>query len=454
MRTEGGSTRRRFLKQGAALAGAAAGAQVLGVPNLLKARAPNDKLGVAVIGCANMGRYSTQQALKENFVAIADVDDNLVARAMKETVKDQAKPKLFADYRKMLDECHKDIDVVLIATPDHQHAPAALRAIQLGKHVFIQKPLAHNIRECRVLAEAAAKAKVHSQMGNQGHVTGEGYRLLCEYLWSGALGNIVETHTILGRNFGGTGARPPSQPVPAGVHWDEWLGPAPSRDYHSGLHPFDWRNWRAFGTGTLGDMACHLMDGVFTALRVGEAKNYAMECVSQTAGSDEKFSTNNVLRWDVPARGTMAAFKAYAYDNARNKTPTLRDLDAKYNQQRYSTCYLTDKDLVLYTTGYGTTLVILPEEKKNAIPVPEKKLPRPGLPGPIEDLFRAVKGGPPEVANFSYAGPFTEFILTGQLAMFAGPGKKLEWDVAAMKCTNAPDLNEYVRRAYRKGWEV
>jgi predicted dehydrogenase len=373
---------------------------------------------------------------------------------MKETVKDQAKPRIYADYRKMFDECQKEIDVVLIATPDHQHAPPAIRAIQLGKHVFIQKPLAHNIRECRVLAEAAAKAKVHSQMGNQGHVTGEGYRQLCEYLWSGALGNIVETHTILGRNFGGTGARPPSQPIPAGVHWDEWLGPAPHRDYHTGLHPFSWRNWRAFGTGTLGDMACHLMDGVFWALRIGEAKNYTIECVSQTAGTDERFSTNNVIRWDIPARGKMAACRVYAYDNAQNKTQALRDLDAKYNQRQYSTCYITDKDLVLYTTGYGNTFIILPNEKKEGIPVPEKTIPRPTTRGPIEDLYQAIRGGPKEVANFSYAGPFTEFILAGQLAMFAGPGKKVEWDVAAMKCTNVPDLNQYVQRTYRKGWEV
>jgi predicted dehydrogenase len=306
MRTRTDSNRRRFLKHSAALAASAAAAPFAGVPNILKAQAPNNKLGVAVIGCGAMGRYSTQQALKENFVAIADVDDNTVAQTMRDTIRDAARPKLFADYRKMLDECQKEIDVVLIAAPDHQHAPSAIRAIQLNKHVFVQKPLAHNIRECRVLAEAAAKSKVHSQMGNQGHVTGEGYRLLCEHLWSGGVGNIVETHTVLGRNFGGAGARPASAPIPAGVHWDEWLGPAPYRDYHAGLHPFNWRNWRDFGTGTLGDMACHLMDGVFTALRLGEAKSYSVECVSQTAGSEEKFSTNNVLRWDIPARGNLA----------------------------------------------------------------------------------------------------------------------------------------------------
>jgi hypothetical protein len=196
------------------------------------------------------------------------------------------------------------------------------------------------------------------------------------------------------------------------------------------------------------------MDGVFWALRIGEAKHFAIECVSQTAGSEEKFSTNNFLCWDIPARGGMSACKVFAYDNAQNKTPTLRDLDAKYNQRRYSTCYITDKNLVLYTTGYGDRLIILPNEKKEGIPVPEKKLPRPAARGPIEDLFQAIRGGSVPVANFSYAGPFTEFILSGQLAMVAGPHKKLEWNAYAMKCTNLPELNQYVQRPYRKGWEV
>src|SRR4051794_29646956 len=171
----------------------------------------------------------------------------------------------------MLDEHHKEIDAVLIATPDHHHAPAAIRAIQLGKSVFVEKPLTHCIYEARKLTESARKFKVATQMGNQGH-SGEGYRLLCETVWAGAIGDVKETHSLMGRSFGGTGGRPKGKETPAGLHWDEWLGPADSRPYHDGLHPFSWRSWTSFGTGTLGDMGCHVLDGVFWALKLGQAK--------------------------------------------------------------------------------------------------------------------------------------------------------------------------------------
>lgn len=448
------SSRRDFLKQGSVLAGAAAAARLSHGPFLLAADLPNSKLNVAVIGCGGMGGYSTGMALRENFVAIADVDDNTVAKTMKETIKEQAKPKVFVDYRKMLDECHKDIDVVLIATPDHNHAPAAIRAIELGKHVFCQKPLAHNIRECRVLAEAAKRKKVHTQMGNQGHCA-EGYRRLCEYIWAGAIGNVTEVQCSLGRDFGGFQGRPATKPVPAGLHWDEWLGPAPYREYHDGLHPANWRNWRAFGTGTLGDMACHVMDGIFWALKIGEAKNYSIECLSQKPGSDEVYSSNNVIRWVIPARAGMPEVTITGHDNLSTK-PSFFAEQSEKNKRKFGdgTIYKGDNGLYMVTETYGDGVRILPEEAHKAFPVPEKKIPR-VKGGPIEDLFNAVRGGAAPCSNFvDYSGAFAEFILSGHLAMVAGPGKKVEWDVAAMKCTNLPEINQFVGREYRKGWEV
>src|SRR5512137_1194912 len=182
--------RRRFLQRTVALAGVAAGAQYIGMPSLLGAESPNSKLGVAVIGADGMGGYSFDCAMRERFVAVCDVDDNKLAGKLKlfsEKSKDQPPPKSYYDYRKMLEECSRDIDVVLIATPDHHHAPAAIRAIHLGKAVFSQKPLAHNIYECYALAKAAREKKVLTQMGNQGHC-GESIRRACEYLWAGAVG--------------------------------------------------------------------------------------------------------------------------------------------------------------------------------------------------------------------------------------------------------------------------
>ena len=211
-----GYSRRAFLK-GSAAAGAAAMTGVSGVPFVLAQQSPADKLRVAVIGVAGMGGYSVASALREKLVAMADVDEKNIAKVMKDSVKETAKPKIYHDYRKMLDECRNDIDVVLIATPDHHHAPAAIRAIHDGKHVFCQKPLAHNIAECYALAKAAREKKVLTQMGNQGYC-GEAIRRVAEYIAAGAIGTVSETHTILDRNFGGTGGRPASKPASAGLH--------------------------------------------------------------------------------------------------------------------------------------------------------------------------------------------------------------------------------------------
>lgn len=442
-------SRRTFLKQSTAVAGALSTGPFL----LAAGGSPNEKLGVAVIGCGGMGGGNPGVAANERCVALCDIDDKPIAKAKESIAKKVPDPTVFHDYRKMYDAVHKDIDVVLIATPDHHHGPAGIRALQLGKHAFIQKPLAHNIYECRALAEAARKAKVHTQMGNQGHC-GEGYRRLCEYIWSGAIGNVLETHSILGRDFGGRGGIPKGKPTPEGLRWDEWLGPAPMREFHDGLHPFGWRSWRQFGTGTLGDMACHVMDGVFWALKIGDAKTWSVECVAQKPGSAEMFPQSNVLRFDIPARGDMPAVKCYTYDNKNQKPQFIKDLETK-NERKFDdgTIYVGEKG-IMFTGTYGDNVRIIPEEQHKATPAPAQSIPR-VKGGPIGDLFQAIKGGPTApCSNFiDSAGPFTEFILTGQLAMYAGPARKFDWDVAAMKTSDA-ELNRFVKREHRKGWEV
>ncbi|MCR4411625.1 MAG: Gfo/Idh/MocA family oxidoreductase [Thermoguttaceae bacterium] len=437
-------TRREWLTRGAASVGAAA----LAVPYVMAQSKPGDKLGVAVIGAGGMGGYSVDCALLENLVALVDVDEHVIAGVMKDKVKDRAKPKIFHDFRKMLDECHREIDVVLIATPDHTHAPAAIRAIDLGKHTFCQKPLAHNIRECYVLAKAAKQKKVLTQMGNQGQFS-EGMRRMAEYIEAGAIGPIVETHSILGRNFGGKGGRPPSKPVPAHLHWDEWLGPAPYRDYHEGLHPFNWRSWRAFGTGTIGDMACHNVNPVFWGLKLGEVKRFTVTCLNTTGGSDEMYPQDNIVLYEIPARPGKPAAKVYVYDHAGLKPEVMKEAEKKYNRQFGEfTLFVGEKGMM------GSDGRILPEEAHKKFPSPPKTYPR-AHGGPVEDLYYCIKNGGVPASNFPDAAtPLTAFALCGHLAQFAGIGKKIEWDVEAMKCTNLPEINQYVARTYRKGWEV
>ena len=449
-------TRRTFLKQTAFVAGAAAGAQYLGLPALQAAGSPNAKLGVAVIGADGMGGYSFECAMREHFVAVCDVDDHKMARKLKEfgeKCKDQPAPKSYYDYRKLLEECHNDIDVVLIATPDHHHAPAAIRAIHLGKAVFCQKPLAHNIAECYALAKAAREKKVLTQMGNQGHTT-ETIRKACEYIWAGVIGNVTETHSLLGRDFGGSGGRPPSKPVPAGLHWDEWIGPAPYREYHEHLHPFDWRNWRQFGTGTVGDMACHNLDALFWALKIGEAKHYTIECLHTRGGSEEMYPQSNIVRYEIPARAGMVPVKVHVYDNASLRPQIMQEAEKKY-EVKFSedTLFVGDKGL-FRTGGTCSSLGFLPEDRRTEIPDPPRILPR-AHGGPIEDLFYCIRHGAVPGSNFpGAAAPLTAFALGGHLAQFAGVGRKLEWDVEGMRCTNVPEINRYVRREYRRGWEV
>jgi predicted dehydrogenase len=438
------SSRRTFLKQSALTATAA-----FGVPNILSARAPNEKLGIAVIGCGGQGGGNPGTAASERLVALCDVDDKIIANTLTKLGDKVKDPPVFHDYRKMFDAHAKDIDAVLIATPDHHHAPAAIRAIRLGKSVFCEKPLTWCIYEARTLATEAKKQKVHTSMGNQGHA-GEGYRRLCEYIWAGAIGDVTETHSMLSRNFGGKGGRPKGEKVPEHLHWDEWLGPASARDYHGGLHQFGWRNWTEFGTGVMGDMGCHVLDGTFWALKLAEAKTYTIECVSQSGGSSEMFPQFNHLRWKFGPRGAMPAVTINTYDADWPKDIKVMLYDLK-DRQDGGTIYVGTKG-VMVTDTYGGNPRMLPKDKHDKFPAPEKTIER-SKSGVKGDLIAACKGGPEPSSSFDYAGPFTEFVLTGVMASRVGAGKVINWDVEKM-AADLPEANALVKRDYRKGWEV
>jgi predicted dehydrogenase len=444
-------TRRHFLKASALTAFAAAGSALVR-PLWGQSPSPNSRLAVAAIGCGAAGQNQIKMiAPGERLVAICDVDEGMIAKTLELLKGAPQLPRVFTDYRRMFDEMGGEIDVVAVATPDHQHALPAMRAMDAGIHMLVQKPLSNNISECRYLAEAAAAhPKVLTQMANQAHFR-EGYRRLCEYIWAGAIGDVVETHSIMSRNFGGS-VTPPVEPIPQGLNWDYWLGPAPMQDYHAGIQPFKWRSWREFGAGSLGDMGCHALDGVYWALKVDLANTFEITCLSQSPGTKELFTQNNVIRWDIPPRAGMPALKVFTYDRSEDKPEIMKQVEEQ-NGRTFTegTLYIGTKGMI-YTDMYGGGMRILPEEKHRAFPPPEPSLER--LKHPMENLFSAIRNGTSTFSSFDgFAGAYTEFVLTGLLAMAAGPNKTVTWDCKSMK-TGDPALDSLVTRSYRKPWVI
>jgi predicted dehydrogenase len=469
--------RRQLLQGAATAAGAVAASRLFPAPAVLAQASPNSKINVAVIGCANQGSISVNEIarLGEQIVAFADVDDKQFGKAEKLLAESYPEIKSsaiqqFHDYRKMLDKVHKQIDAVFICIPDHHHAVASMMAMQLGKAVYCEKPLAHSVHECRTMAAAAKQYKVVTQLGNQGH-SKEGIRVLCEYIWAGAIGNVTEVYAWAPTGRGGTGGRLPTRPVPAGLHWDEWIGPAAYREYHADLHPALWRSWWEFGDGSLGDWGCHNVDGAYWALNLGQPTS--AEAVEQVGGSAERFPLVNAVRFDFPARGQLPPVKVFWYDGYRaaktanpkkelgdemeksqNRPPIVLELEKKFNRNfgDGGTIYVGDKGM-MFSSNYCDTPRIIPEEKHREFPRPEKKLPR--LKGTHQsDFFRAIREGTKAASDFEYGAQLSEMLLVGCLAERAGVGQKVEWDAANMKVTNLPELNALVKREYRAGWTL
>ncbi|MCY3021770.1 MAG: Gfo/Idh/MocA family oxidoreductase [Planctomycetota bacterium] len=441
----GKCSRRSFVKRAAMVAGAAVCA-----PYVMADGAPNSKLGTAVIGSGGQGGASVNEAVGERLIALVDVDDNRLAETTKNVSKAHPNVKTYFDYRKMLDECHKDIDAVFIATPDQHHAPAAIRCIDLGKHVYVEKPMAYCLYEVRKLTESARAKKVMTQLGNQGH-SGEEYRRLCEYIWAGAIGQVKETHSWTTWKFGNDGKQPPNSAPPKNLHWDEWLGPTLTGEYNSELHPMWWRKYINYGTGSTGDQGCHVMDGVFWALKLKSPTTF--ELIEQRAGSKDRWPVLNTIRYDFPARGDMGPVSVYWHDGC--KPPICLELEKKNNRkfEDHGTIYVGEKG-TMYTGQYGGGIRIIPEEQHKATPQPPKTIPRIRT-SHRGDFLRACKGSDvPPSSNFEYSGPLTEFVLLGHLAYMSKPGQKVEWDGEKMEAKGAPELNKLIKREYRKGWEV
>jgi predicted dehydrogenase len=422
--------------------------------------APSDKLNLAVVGVGGMGKSNLLRCETENIVALCDVDFELADPVFKK----YPGAKQYKDFRVMLDE-QKDIDALLIATPDHTHAVIAMAAMERKKHVYVQKPLTHSVYEARLLTETARKYGVATQMGNQGH-SGEGARLLCEWVWDGAVGPIREAHAWTNRPVWPSGSevdRPTQTPeVPPGLDWDLWLGPARSRPYHPTYHPAKWRAWWDFGTGSLGDMGCHIVDPLFWALKLkyptsveASVSKYWHAFFEESQAKNEMFPRSTIVRFKFPARDGMPEVSVTWWDGglmpARPKGlepgRRLGDLDGGI--------LLIGDEGAIMAGCYGMSPRIVPESAMKKYKRPGRSLERipEGLDGHEQDWIRACKDGRPASSNFEYSGPLSETVLMGNLAI-RFPDRLLLWNGEKMEVTNDKDANAYVRRTYREGWHL
>lgn len=478
---------------------------VLGGPGY---RAPSAKLNIACVGIGGMGMSNMSQMLTENIVAVCDVDFAYVERSLDSRLKPRTgeptpenvqlgeayrNARKYTDFREMLDK-QKDIDAVLIATPDHLHATIALAAMSLGKHVYVQKPLAYSVHEVRLLQKAAlANPKLATQMGNQGHSM-EGSHRINEIIASGVLGKIREVHVWTDRpvrywaqgiprpraaNAPAPTAPPNPRPqwnmgtvdnavrsamaandssMPPGLNWDLYLGPAPEIAYHPAYHPFAWRGWLDFGVGSLGDMGAHLIDQPFTSL--GLTYPTAIAASSSPWGGGEKnpatYPLATMVQYDFPKVGKRNALKLYWYDGGlMPPRPEMLPDDVPMNNPGSDGgggVFVGEKGIMFYET-YGNKPRIFPEaiaRKAEQVPV---TLPRITV-SHEQNWIQAAKGEARASSPFSQACPLTETMLLGMAALRAGQGRKVLYDSAGMTFTNAPDANPYLTRVYRKGWEL
>ena len=454
--TNGQINRRQLLR---GTAGAVAFTFVPGhVLGLAGAQSANEKLNIAAIGIGGMGASNLSACESENIVALCDVDDDYAAKVFNK----YPNAKKYKDFRKMLDKEGKNIDAVIIATPDHAHAVTAMACLKRGKHVYCQKPLAHSIYEVRKLTEAAREAKVQTQMGNQGH-SSEEIRLLCEWIADGAIGPVHEVHVWTDRPVGGDPwsdfpimARPKeTPPVPATLDWDLWLGPAPHRPYHPIYCPLTWRGWCDFGTGALGDMGCHIIDPAFWALRLGSpARVEATTTHYQPEVASETYPRASIVRYEFPSRGEMPPVKLTWFDG-RLMPPRPKELERGRRLDGSGALLIGERGTILHGTTGAEGVRIIPEEKMKAYKRPRKTLPRVarGQAGHEQDWVRACKDGKPASSNFDYSGPLTEMVLLGVLAMRM-KDTPLEWDPVNLKVTNVADANRYINPPYREGWTL
>jgi predicted dehydrogenase len=424
------------------------GAGTLGL-GALSARAAKsrarDKLNLAIVGCGGQGFENLRQVSGENIIALCDVDERRAAEAFRM----YPKARRFHDYRKMLDALHRQIEAVVVSIPDHMHAPVSLRAMELGKHVYCEKPLTWGIDEARQMARLARKNKLATQMGTQG-MAHDRSRVGIEVIRSGVLGKVTELHVWTDRPAGwwaqGIDRPKEKQPVPKGLDWDLWLGVAPDRPYNEAYCPFAWRGWKDFGTGAAGDMGIHNAAMPFAALQLGPPSSAE---IAQTSGlKAETFPAWSKLEMEFPAHGDRGPITLYWYDGGK-KPPA--DLVGGRKLPKNGAIVVGSKGTLSSVEWTGGVWALLPEKQFRDYQPPKPSLPRAPRQSHHEEWLAACRGGPPAFCRFDgFASELTEAMLVANLALRVG--RKVVWDAAKMEARGCREAAPYVKRRYRSGW--
>ncbi len=427
--------RRRFIQASSASA-AVLSAGVWSEVAADESKSPNEKIKILCVGTANRAAENVKGVEDEEIVGLCDVDKNYLDRASAK-FKDAA---TYADYREMIANEADKADAIVVATADHNHAPAAIRGINAGLHCYCEKPLTHTIKEARLIAEAAKRKGVATQMGTQIHA-GENYRRVVEIIQAGTIGDVTDVHVWVGKGWGG-GERPEKgQAPPAHLSWDLWLGPAPERPYAAGrYHPAQWRRWWDFGQGTLGDMGCHYMDLPFWALGL---RHPLTAEASGPPVHPETCPLGLSVKYTFPSPSNLAAPMNFTWYDG-NMTPR----EVAGERVPHSGVMFVGTEGHMFA-DYGSYR-LFPKDKFKGFEPPKPSIPR--SIGHHAEWIKACKDGSETTCNFNYSGALTETVLLGNVAYRSG--KPIEWDAENLKVTNVPEANQYVDKDYRPGWEV
>ncbi len=436
-------SRRRFI-QATSLAAIAASCPILRASDADRYRnlvSPGRRLRIACVGAGGKAFSDIMACSTEEIVAISDVD---FANGL-EIFGMFPGAARYRDYRQMLNERGNDIDAVIVTTPDHTHFPAALMAVEMGKHIYVQKPLCHTVAEVRQLRAAVAKAGVVSQMGNQGHCN-EGTRLAKEWIEAGVIGDVREVCTWTNRPIWPQGMTPPKDDasVPPTMDWNLWLGVAPSRGYSAKIAPFNWRGYWDYGCGALGDMGCHGMDAPFWALNLRGPVHVS----AQSEGSTEVVApTWSIVKFEFPSRGALPPLNYTWYDGGK-LPPVPEELGKDGKLPQGGTLYRGDKGAILSEGDYGESPRLIPESRMGTFKRPPKTLARVPKSNSHQEWVNGCKGGPAPCSNIvDHSGDLSQMVLLGNVAIRAG--KPIDFDPEQGVCVGQPDANRFLSKSYR-----